>query len=172
MAELINQPEDCDETRFRRALGRQLRACRQVHGWTRREMVARMSRPVSLRALESYESGSREPSVYRYWSLCGVLGVDPQVPIRAAVTQLGVADPAAVCTDLRAIVTDRSEDLIPLRAWARLQLCTLPAEGAGIAYLSPAAVPPLAALCGLRAEVLVRRIRMLSASDEQGGSPS
>lgn len=147
-----------DENEFRRELGAELRGYRQARGWTRGQAVDEMSRPISVRALESYEGGERVVSAYRLVQLCRTLGVDPVMPIYAVMERLGLAEPNDLRVDLRAVLRDTSAELLPLRGWAMVQLRGLPPDAVAVVYLAPTAVQPLAALCDLPVETLTRRL--------------
>lgn len=153
-----------DEKEFRRELGAELRGYREALGWTRGQLIDRMSRPISIRALESYEGGQREVTAYRLVQLSCALGVDPVMPIYAVTERLGLADPNDIRVDLRAVLRDTSADLLPLRGWAMVQLRGLPADATAVVHLAPTAVSPLAALCDLPVETLTCRLVDLASS--------
>jgi len=62
---------------LRRVLGEELRAARMARGLARRDVVPELDRKVSLKALATYELGTRAMPVTRFIEICAVLRVSP-----------------------------------------------------------------------------------------------
>src|SRR6266540_6279974 len=96
-----------------RLVGEELRAARNRHNWTRRDMIGYLSTPISEPTLGTYEQGSRSLSVVRLVELCWVLEVSaPDLLARSIHRATGIH------VDLRTLARTLHSDLSPLRRWA------------------------------------------------------
>ena len=152
-------PPDLDahwRTEFLRVLGDEVRKLRHHHGWTRDYWRQTCFPELSTQTLATYELGTRPMSVVRFALARESLGeLPPEVMHRAYERIERDTERTAWNVDLVAASRLTDAELAPLRAWANLQLQAGPDK---VKPLSRNAVHPLAALCGLDTDELLRRL--------------
>lgn len=146
-----------NEYEYQALLGDELKSLRKKHGWTRKDLCARLPRELSLQTIATYENGTRTCSVARLATLCRALGARPQDVI-ARVEQrlyLDIDDESGMLRlDLDAVARTTDPRLVPLRRWAADRVGGSPGE----VLLPPSAVQPLAELCGVSLRTLVQQL--------------
>lgn len=150
----VDEPVDAAEDVFRvrwnhsvsRALGEELRRAREVKGWSRQQLAARLPSGIGDRTVLSYECGSRHFTMLRFIEICGVLEVDPPELQRRALqrARINLAS-LTLRVDLRALLSDESATYRPMVQWARNTLNQTPE---GIAEIEPVVVKNLALFVG------------------------
>ncbi len=148
----------CEDAVFMRVLGDELRAVRRAKGWIREDVAPRIQEGVSLQTLASWELGQRHINVVRFVATCLTLEASPMDVLHRTWDRVFGDSQDAWVVDLNAAARLPASDLAPLRSWARSRLAELPYKQATIARLPPAAIEPLAYLCGLDEVELVRRL--------------
>ncbi|WP_436499601.1 helix-turn-helix domain-containing protein [Actinokineospora sp. HUAS TT18] len=141
-------------------LGAQLRAAREVRGWSRPEMVARLPCAITFQTLASYESGYRHFTVTRLLDLCEVLDVSAVDLIEKITGRRG-----EVVVSRRALAGSTWPSLTPLRRWASASLTRDP--GRDRIVLSATAVAIAAELCGLSAATMDAHLRSTTSVEEE-----
>lgn len=147
-----------DAAVLQRVLGDELRAARTARGLSRKDVLSQLDRTVSVKALATYELGTRAMPVTRLVEICLVLDVSPMEIFRRTWERtVDDRDTASGWdVDLTAAAQLPDTELAPLAAWASVRL-----HGYGqrkTFRLSRTAIKPLAALCGLEWWDLARRL--------------
>lgn len=145
--------------RFLRVLGDELRQTRKSHGWTRRDLLARLDQDISLQTLASYELGTRQCTVVRLWELTEALERSAQEVWLRVLERIGACEISGLTIDLRVAAKTTMTKLGPLAAWARVRLRTTPEERLPVVTLDRAALELLADVCGTDIDDLVRRLQ-------------
>jgi transcriptional regulator with XRE-family HTH domain len=150
----VEDAEDFDPE-IARAVGEELRRARDVVGWTRSELVARLSFDIHIKTLAGYERGAIQCTVKRFVEICQTLGVAAPDVLSWAMQRAKVdLQTIGLQVDLRAVVNDKQAKLLPLRRWARKRLGDDPG-GSGIARLEWPVVQEMAMLLGFDRSELV-----------------
>lgn len=149
-----------DADTYQRTLGDELRKLRTRRGWTRKELGERLQSGISLQTLATYELGTRQCSVVRLAELCLAMDELPQDLLARVHNRLFGPEGSQVRVDLAEVIADEQPELLPLRRWASGRLA---AGGSADVRFDRATLEQLAALCELRTEELLRRLRTLSA---------
>ncbi len=140
-----------------RALGEELRRLRRDHGWTRKDMIDRLSVDISLQTLASYEWGIRRMSVERLDQIAHALhSTAGEVLTRASARMLDDSTVAKV--DLAQLAQLRVAELEPLHRWACAQLTHRTGNEPSTMTLSASALDALAAVCHMTTTELIRRL--------------
>ncbi len=152
-----------DTATYQRVLGDELRRLRKQRGWTRRDLNRRLQSDISLQTLATYELGTRQCSVVRLVEICLALDEVPH-DLLARVHQRVFSDSPVgrIRIDLRRIVRDDHQELLPLRRWAKGKLAENNGHPAPDVSLDIAALEQMAALCGLQTVELIARLRQIS----------
>ena len=157
-----------DTATYQRVLGDELRRLRKQRGWTRRDLNRRLQSDISLQTLATYELGTRQCSVVRLVEICIALDEVPH-DLLARVHQRVFSDSPVgrIRIDLRKVVRDTQQDLLPLRRWAKGKL----AESNGGTHstdvnLDISALERMAELCGVETVELIARLRAMAGSAE------
>ncbi|WP_409497345.1 helix-turn-helix domain-containing protein [Amycolatopsis sp. cmx-11-12] len=140
------------------SFGKLLRSTRQARDLSISAVASRMSPPVSMQAISSYEHGERTCSLLRFYELCEALDASPTEFLSAMPYRKDV--PNAVELDLRAVVHDRQPRLTPLRRWAAVHLSESRSRKVTI-WLSPPAIQLIAELCGMDVRTFVAHVQQL-----------
>jgi transcriptional regulator with XRE-family HTH domain len=145
---------------FNRALGEELKRARECRGWSRAELVDRMSSSISAQALATYEQGTRQCTVARFVEICQALGVAAPEVIGLALQRLeaDLEVIGGVRVDLHAVTRDRRPELRSLRRWARLRLQTDP--DSDVVNVDQAAIHEIAVFLGYTRAKLVGYLAM------------
>jgi transcriptional regulator with XRE-family HTH domain len=150
-----------DTDAYQRVLGEELRKLRTKLGWTRKELGERLQSGISLQTLATYELGTRQCSVVRLAELCMAMGELPQNLLARVHDRLFAHEADQMRVDLADVIADEQPELLPLRRWARGRLAS---GGSTDVRFDRATLEQLAALCDLRVEELITRLRKLSAA--------
>jgi transcriptional regulator with XRE-family HTH domain len=150
-----------DTDAYQRILGEELRKLRTERGWTRKELGEKLQSGISLQTLATYELGTRQCSVVRLAELCLALDELPQNLLARVHNRLFAHENGQVRVNLADVVADEQPELLPLRRWARGRLA---AGGSADVRFDRTTLEQLAALCGLRTEELLTRLKKLSAA--------
>ena len=143
-----------------RAIGDELRRVRDDLGWTRGEVVGRMSSDISVQTLANYENGLRPCTVPRLVEICEALEVPTPALVALALQRISVEPGTDTFQiDLRAVVNAKdSSDYSSLRRWAKNRLKYDP-DGSGVARLERAALEEMATFFDLPLTDFLRYLR-------------
>jgi transcriptional regulator with XRE-family HTH domain len=110
-----------------RALGEELRRVRESIGWTRDELVGRMTSMIQPRTVASYEHGSRQCTVVRLVEICHALRISAPELLGIALQRAEIdLNNISLQVDLHALTRDNRDELTQLRAWAKRRLASNP----------------------------------------------
>lgn len=99
-----------------RAIGEELRRAREVNGWSRGYLAARLPSEIGDRTLLSYEHGTRHLTMIRLFEICRVLGVDASSLARRALQRARIdLESLTLRIDLHALLNDGSDTYRPMR---------------------------------------------------------
>jgi transcriptional regulator with XRE-family HTH domain len=149
---------DTDLAAYPLALGRELRRRRAELGWTRKDLLRRLSGDISVQTLATYELGTRGISVLRLVAICEVLGTTAQELLASTECSIRPLRAGQVNVDLHVLAGDTRPELVPAQRWAANRLRTLTEGEPGVATLDRPAVEQLARLCGLAPAALVHTL--------------
>lgn len=155
--------DDCraaglDDSRIILAIGEELRRARDSLGWSRAELVKRLSPTVPVNTYACYEKGIRQCSIPRLVEICRALGVAASELLGLALQRARVdLQTAGVQVDLHKVLDDDQEGLEPLRRWARNRLET-DLVGRGVAWLEWDLIKELAMFFDVAGPDLVNRL--------------
>ncbi|TCO62512.1 helix-turn-helix domain-containing protein [Actinocrispum wychmicini] len=150
---------------YQRVLGDEIRRLRKKRGLTRKQLNRRLQSEISLQTLATYELGTRQCSVVRFVEICVALDEQPHELIARVHERVFTDSPRGrVRLDLRQVVRDDHEELLPLRRWARGRLDTYPNANAAEVHLDFAALEQLASLCGLDTVELIALLRRIGGA--------
>lgn len=156
-----------DSATYQRVLGDELRRLRKQRGWTRRDLNRRLQSDISLQTLATYELGTRQCSVVRLVEICIALDEVPH-ELMARVHQRVFSDSPVgrIRIDLRKVVRDTQQELLPLRRWAKGKLAEANGQHPAEVSLDIAALERMAELCGLETVELIARLRLVTGAAE------
>lgn len=138
--------EEVADKAISRAIGDELRGTREVKGWSRLQLVSRLSSGIGDRTLLSYEHGTRHLTVLRLLELCRALGVPAPTLLTQALQRARIELANLVLqVDLQALINDKSDKFRPMDQWARNKLNKYPD---GIVELVPSSIEELADFVG------------------------
>jgi transcriptional regulator with XRE-family HTH domain len=150
---------------YQRVLGDEIRRLRKKRGLTRKQLNRRLQSEISLQTLATYELGTRQCSVVRFVEICVALDEQPHELIARVHERVFTDSPRGrVRLDLRQVVRDDHEELLPLRRWARGRLDAYPNAGAAEVQLDFAAIEQLASLCRLDTVELIALLRRIGGA--------
>lgn len=152
-----------DTATYQRVLGDELRRLRKERGWTRRDLNRRLQSDISLQTLATYELGTRQCSVVRLVEICLALDEVPH-ELLARVHQRVFSDAPVghLRIDLRKVVRDEQQVLLPLRRWAKGRLAEYNGHQPAEISLDISALERMAELCGLQTVELIARLRKVA----------
>ncbi|KFZ80132.1 XRE family transcriptional regulator [Amycolatopsis sp. MJM2582] len=153
-----------DAESYQRILGDELRKLRRKRGWTRKELNQHLQSEISLQTLATYELGTRHCSVVRLVELCVAMDELPQDLLAKVHRRVFVDEPGRVRIDLRLVIKDEQQELLPLRRWADDRLKRSGDNGSAEVHLDFAALERMAELCGIPTVDLIGRLRRLNPS--------
>lgn len=158
-----------DTATYQRVLGDELRRLRKQRGWTRRDLNRRLQSDISLQTLATYELGTRQCSVVRLVEICLALDEVPH-ELMARVHQRVFSDSPVgkIRIDLRKVVRDTQQELLPLRRWAKGKLAEHNGQQTAEVSLDISALERMAELCGLETVELIARLRTISGVPDAG----
>lgn len=131
------------------AVGAELRRARDTLGWTRAELIERLPFDIHPQTLAGYERGAVHCTVGRFIDMCSVMGVSAPDILACAMQRAEIdLDITGVQVDLRAVISNSTPALLPLRRWARARLKTELSRD-GVAHLTWPTVQEMATLFGL-----------------------
>jgi hypothetical protein len=137
---------ECMENEVSRAVGEELRRTREVRGWSRAQLVARLPSGIGDRTLLSYEHGTRHLTFLRFVEICWALGVDGPTMARRALQRAQIRLAALTLqVDLNTLLADPGDTYRPMIQWARNMLNEHPG---GILEVEPVVVKNLAWFVG------------------------
>ncbi|WP_051400193.1 helix-turn-helix domain-containing protein [Haloechinothrix halophila] len=140
-----------DTEQYQIALGGELRRMRKARGWTRSDVLSRLSMSISTQTLAAWEHGTRALNVTRFAELCLTLGDRPHAVLERVDHAVIGGHDTAISMDLASVVEIAHPELRPLRQWAAARL----SEGGTTAVtLPPAAVARMAQLCDIPSDQL------------------
>jgi transcriptional regulator with XRE-family HTH domain len=150
---------------YQRVLGDEIRRLRKKRGLTRKQLNRRLQSEISLQTLATYELGTRQCSVVRFVEICVALDEQPN-ELMARVHERVFADSprGRIRVDLRQVVRDDHQELLPLRRWARGRLDHHPSSGGAEVHLDFAALEQMAELCGLDTVELISLLRRIGGA--------
>lgn len=140
--------DEVSERVISRSVGEELRRTREMRGWSRPQLVARLPSGIGDRTLLSYEHGTRQVTVLRLIEICRALGVDPAVVLARGLQRARIHMEGKVLhLDLRELHRDsnRSNRYRPMAQWAHNALNEHPN---GTTTIEPSAVRNLALFLG------------------------
>jgi transcriptional regulator with XRE-family HTH domain len=107
-----------------RVLGDELRRARKDHGWTRQDLLDQLGEDISLKAIATYELGTRKITVARLAAICQTLNTTAAEIIGRAYGRLSDNPDLALgwTIDLHAAARLHPAELTPLRRWRHLPL--------------------------------------------------
>lgn len=141
-----------------KAIGIELRQARESRGWSRRDLVAKVSEEIHPQTLAMYERGDRQCTVGRLAELCSILGISTSATVGRALQRAEITlQTEGLDVDLHAIIKDKQPELLPLRRWARKRLEDMPGNE-GIAHLAWAGSQEMATLFGIDHTTFVRQL--------------
>jgi transcriptional regulator with XRE-family HTH domain len=157
-----------DTATYQRVLGDELRRLRKQRGWTRRDLNRRLQSDISLQTLATYELGTRQCSVVRLVEICLALDEVPH-ELMSRVHQRVFSDSPVgrIRVDLRKVVRDTQEELLPLRRWAKGKLSEANGAHPAEVSLDISALERMAELCGMETVELIGRLRTISGVADQ-----
>ena len=156
-----------DTATYQRVLGDELRRLRKQRGWTRRDLNRRLQSDISLQTLATYELGTRQCSVVRLVEICIALGEVPHELIARVHQRVFSDSPVGrIRIDLRKVVRDPQQELLPLRRWAKGRLAENTGQQPAEVSLDIAALERMAELCGLETVDLIGRLRTITVAPE------
>jgi DNA-binding XRE family transcriptional regulator len=156
-----------DTATYQRVLGDELRRLRKQRGWTRRDLNRRLQSDISLQTLATYELGTRQCSVVRLVEICIALGEVPHELIARVHQRVFSDSPVGrIRIDLRKVVRDTQQELLPLRRWAKGKLAENNGQQPAEVSLDIAALERMAELCGLETVDLIGRLRTITGAPE------
>jgi transcriptional regulator with XRE-family HTH domain len=158
-----------DTATYQRVLGDELRRLRKQRGWTRRDLNRRLQSDISLQTLATYELGTRQCSVVRLVEICLALDEVPH-DLMARVHQRVFSDSPVgrIRVDLRKVVRDTQQELLPFRRWAKGKLAEHNGQQTAEVNLDISALERMAELCGLETVELIARLRTISGVPDTG----
>jgi transcriptional regulator with XRE-family HTH domain len=151
---------------YQRVLGDEIRRLRKKRGLTRKQLNRRLQSEISLQTLATYELGTRQCSVVRLVEICVALDEQPHELLARVHERVFTDSPRGrIRLDLRQVVRDDHDELLPLRRWARGRLDHQPGTAASAeVQLDFAALEQLAALCGLDTVELIALLRRIGGA--------
>jgi transcriptional regulator with XRE-family HTH domain len=150
---------ESDLAAFPKALGTELRRHRTERGWSRRDLLRRLSSDVSVQTLATYELGTRAISVLRLVELCEALGTTAHELLANADGTIRPPQTGLIRIDLRTLAETTRHELAPARRWAASRLSQLGDDESPVTTLDRAAVEQLARLCDLTPIALTRSLK-------------
>lgn len=162
------QDEPSEKT-LSRAIGGELRRAREATGWSRGQLVARLSSGIGDRTLLSYEHGTRHLTVIRFLELSRALGVAAPTLLTNALQQarLDLAN-LVLRVALKPLIRDEKINFRPMRQWAKNKLAKCPD---GIAEISPSSVRELADFLGYSYQDLANYLAEFTPDSISDGNP-
>jgi hypothetical protein len=134
------------EKEVSRAVGEEMRRMREVRGWSRAQLVARLPSGIGDRTLLSYEHGTRHLTFLRFLEICWALGVDGPTMARRALQRARIRLAALTLqVDLNTLLVDPGDTYRPMIKWARN---TLNEHPGGIVEVEPVVIKNLAWFVG------------------------
>jgi transcriptional regulator with XRE-family HTH domain len=128
------------------AVGMELRRAREERGWSRVQLVARMTSGIGDRTVLSYESGSRTLTVLRLIEQCHALGVSAAGLLTMALQRARIhLENLVLLVDLHALLDDQTAKFRPMHQWARNKLGK---QAGRVAEVPPSVVEELADFVG------------------------
>jgi len=150
---------------YQRVLGDEIRRLRKKRGLTRKQLNRRLQSEISLQTLATYELGTRQCSVVRLVEICVALDEQPHELLARVHERVFTDSPRGrIRLDLRQVVRDDHDELLPLRRWARGRLNQHPSTNSAEVQLDFAALEQLAALCGLDTVELIAMLRKIGGA--------
>jgi transcriptional regulator with XRE-family HTH domain len=150
---------------YQRVLGDEIRRLRKKRGLTRKQLNRRLQSEISLQTLATYELGTRQCSVVRFVEICVALDEQPHELIARVHERVFTDSPRGrIRLDLRQVVRDDHEELLPLRRWARGRLDHHHSGAAAEVQLDFGALEQLASLCGLETVELIALLRRIGGA--------
>jgi len=154
--------QQLDTGTYQRILGDELRRLRKQRGWTRRDLNRRLQSDISLQTLATYELGTRQCSVVRLVEICLALDEVPHDLLARVHQRMFTESPMGrIRIDLRRIVRDDQDTLLPLRRWAKGKLAEHNGSQPPEVSLDIAALERMAELCGIETVELIARLRKI-----------
>jgi transcriptional regulator with XRE-family HTH domain len=153
---------------YQRVLGDEIRRLRKQRGLTRKQLNRRLQSEISLQTLATYELGTRQCTVVRFVEICVALDEQPHKLIARVHERVFTDSPRGrVRLDLRQVVRDDHDDLLPLRRWARGRLAELHGTGEAEVYLDLAALERMAELCEMPTIDLIALLRRIGGATSE-----
>ena len=147
------------EDRFLRALGTRLQTARNDRGLTRNRFRDHLRHALGLelssQTLATYESGTRQCTVFRWVQLCRALGEDPASLLRETATSI-YCDSTALQLDLYRTAELQDAELASIVGWSRSYLRD---GGPARVPFTTVSLDHAALLCGTDAPHLLERLR-------------
>lgn len=153
---------EIDGATYQRVMGDEIRRLRKQRGWTRKDLNGRLQSDISLQTLATYELGTRQCSVVRFVEICLALDELPHVLMARVHERVFAETPSGrIRIDLRKVTRDTTDELLPLRRWAKGRLDTTDSGRSSEVQLDLAALERMAELCGLDTVDLIARLRRI-----------
>jgi transcriptional regulator with XRE-family HTH domain len=150
---------------YQRVLGDEIRRLRKKRGLTRKQLNRRLQSEISLQTLATYELGTRQCSLVRFVEICLALEELPHELIARVHERVFTDSPRGrIRIDLRQVVHDDHQELLPLRRWARGRLDQHPNAGGAEVHLDFAALERMAELCGMDTVDLIALLRRIGGA--------
>uniref|UniRef100_UPI003F498289 SAM-dependent methyltransferase n=1 Tax=Amycolatopsis sp. CA-096443 TaxID=3239919 RepID=UPI003F498289 len=166
-------PPLADLEQYAQVLGDELRRRRKELRWTRKQLHSRLASDIELQTLGTYELGTRQVSVVRLAELCAAMYVLPQDLLARVHERILPGPPGRPGVRLVALAAADDPGLAPLSRWA--ETCLRQAGHPGLdpaVPLEPAALAPMAALCGLPPAELAARLDALGPRARPDTTPT
>lgn len=166
-----------EDTRFRHALGEELRHVRIHAGLTTRAHLSRRPRERGLRVgtektIASWERGERDISVSRLSQVCGAMDTSAANLLHRVEWRLHAETSGYVLVDLHQLAATDDPLLQPLRGWARGQApSNINHRGPVCLWLPPEAVVAAARQCGVNVDEILGKLRKLGQSTSRPVAP-
>jgi transcriptional regulator with XRE-family HTH domain len=150
---------------YQRVLGDEIRRLRKKRGLTRKQLNRRLQSDISLQTLATYELGTRQCSMVRFVEICLALDELPHELIARVHERVFTDSPRGrIRIDLRQVVLDDHQELLPLRRWARGRLAQQPSSHNAEIHLDFAALERMAELCGMATVDLISLLRRIGGA--------
>ncbi|SFW13757.1 helix-turn-helix domain-containing protein [Amycolatopsis australiensis] len=164
-------------TRFRQALGEELRQARLQAGLTTRAQLSRRLRErgrhvETEKTIASWERGERDVSVGALIQVCNAMDTHAADLLRRVEWRLQAEKSGHVPVELHQLTNTDDPLLQPLRGWARSQAPSHVNHSGPISlWLPPEAVVAAARQCGVNAEEILDKLQKLSRSPSRPVPP-
>jgi hypothetical protein len=153
------------EEEVSRAVGEEMRRTREVRGWSRGQLVARLPSGIGDRTLLSYEHGTRHLTFLRFLEICWALGVDGPTMARRALQRARIRLAGLpLQVDLKTLLTNPSDTYRPMTQWARN---TLNEHPGGIVEVEPVVIKNLALFVGCTQSELTNYLARFLPDEEK-----